>query len=354
MALLQPTTLPRRQAVGSRPPLRLVTADDAGFAARAASTSNPPVSRLSRATVEPSPTSDEGATASIIIPAHQEETNIARLLEALTASPDFSLWRVVVVVNGSTDATRSIAQRYVGVTGAELARASKIAALNEGDRIAGDLFPRLYVDADVTVAPGTIEGLIRALDTDAPAVASPPSRVAVSASSWAVRAFYRALDIHPVVGAWRRESMGWRRIYGANAAARARFGRWPDLLNDDGFFESIFAPDEKSITLEGMVSSNAPTTLRGEFRRQMRIERGNRQLDDFFASSSLPRHRWRAGARRPSRASRLAERTGTWLRVTRRHEFWRGAASGLVVRALVMRVVRWRLRHRRAATIEWS
>ena len=293
-------------------------------------------------------------TAALIIPAHNEEANIASLLECISSSPDFGSWRVIVVVNGSTDATFSIARRYDGVIAVEIDEASKIAALNVGDRLAGEVFPRLYVDADVTFTAGTIEGLIAALRTDDAAVASPPSTVDTSASTWMVRAFYRALSLHPVVGAWRRESMGWRRIYGANAAARSRFAHWPALWNDDGFFESIFAPHEKNITEAGMVSSGAPRTLRGEIRRQLRIHRGNQQLDAFFEDSQMTRHRWRAEHHPLPLVTRLTKRAMTWTRLPLSSDFWRGGALGMIVRALVMRIVRLRLRLLSTSEIAWG
>ena len=292
--------------------------------------------------------------ASIVIPAHNEEDHIGGLLESLASSRLFARLRVVVVVNGSTDQTYEIARRHAGVDVVRVAAASKIAALNEGDRRAGDVYPRLYVDADVQLAPGTIESMIEVLQGDSPLVASPPSRVVTSGCSYGVRAFYRALEIHPVVAPWRRESMSWRRIYGANAAARARFGAWPTLLNDDGYFEALFAPSERVITSGGMVTASAPLTLSEEYRRQRRIARGNEEIRHYFASSGLTRHVWRQSVADGAVITRARRRLAAWLRPPLTRQFWRGGASGLVVRALMVRAVRIELRWRRPATVSWS
>src|SRR3954454_6965386 len=112
---------------------------------------------------------------SIVIPAHNENSVIARTLKPWVdgrGSEDIS---VVVVCNGCTDETASNARRFgatVRVIESEIA--SKTHALNLGDH-ASSTFPRIYVDADIVITLDAILALARRLDRgDVLAVAPTP------------------------------------------------------------------------------------------------------------------------------------------------------------------------------------
>ena len=89
------------------------------------------------------------AAFSVVIPAHNEEDTVVRLLTRLNDLGSSA--EVVVVCNGCTDGTadraREIAPRAQVV---EITEASKTAALRRGDEIARTM-PRLYLDADVVI-----------------------------------------------------------------------------------------------------------------------------------------------------------------------------------------------------------
>ena len=87
---------------------------------------------------------------SVVIPAHDEERVLPRLLASL-ADPRLE---VIVVANGCRDATADIA-RTAGVRVVELAEGSKVAALDAGDE-AATLFPRAYLDADIQILAKTL------------------------------------------------------------------------------------------------------------------------------------------------------------------------------------------------------
>ncbi len=93
------------------------------------------------------------ATASIVIPAHDEGALIASTLRGVLADALPGEFEIVVAANGCTDDTVAQASSVPGVTVVETAIASKIAGLNLGDK-AATAFPRIYLDAD-----GQIEGL---------------------------------------------------------------------------------------------------------------------------------------------------------------------------------------------------
>src|SRR3954452_8210976 len=111
--------------------------------------------------------------ASIVIPAHDEAAVIGRLLTALTTGAEPGELAIVVACNGCTDDTAAIAATFPGVTVVDLPEPSKTAALNAGDDAAGDVFPRLYVDADILVDLAAVRAVADVLDTDVPRAAAP-------------------------------------------------------------------------------------------------------------------------------------------------------------------------------------
>src|SRR4029453_18220962 len=132
------------------------------------------------------------ARMSVVIPAHDEEAVIGRLLDGLVGDAHSDELEIVVVANGCTDATVEVARSYGGpVSVVEVEQASKIAALEAGDQEAVT-FPRAYVDADVVIDVPTLLALADALDRPSgPLVASPRLDVDAASASWPVRAHYR-------------------------------------------------------------------------------------------------------------------------------------------------------------------
>src|ERR1017187_9023596 len=100
---------------------------------------------------------------SIVIPAFNERSVIARTLKAMTDGANPGELDVIVVCNGCTDDTATIARgfgRPVRVIETKLG--SKPHALNLGDQ-AAVTFPRIYADADVVISINTIRGLANRL-----------------------------------------------------------------------------------------------------------------------------------------------------------------------------------------------
>src|SRR5258708_29449590 len=96
---------------------------------------------------------------SVIIPAHNESSVIARTLEAMTVGADLREIDVIVVCNGCSDDTAAVARRFAPrIRVIETAVASKSNAMNLGDQAAYG-FPRIYVDADVVLTVEAIRTL---------------------------------------------------------------------------------------------------------------------------------------------------------------------------------------------------
>ncbi|WP_162616478.1 glycosyltransferase [Xylanimonas allomyrinae] len=208
--------------------------------------------------------------ASVVIPAHDEAAVLPGLLAPLTSA---GLFEVVVVANGCTDATAAVA-RAAGARVVEIAAPSKTAALNAGDA-AARAFPRVYLDADVAVGPTALLALADALRArPGPVVGAPTLRVDTAGASWAVRQHYRVWALSD----YRRAGHVGSGIYAVNAAGRARWGQFPDVVADDRFVQQLFAPAERVTLPDHVFAVRSPRTMRAFWRRATRIHRGNQEL----------------------------------------------------------------------------
>ncbi len=94
----------------------------------------------------------------VIIPAHNEESEIARCLSALRPAERPAELQVVVICNGCSDATAAVANSFENVSVIETGASSKTAALNLGDRAARS-YPRVYLDADIELPREIVDEL---------------------------------------------------------------------------------------------------------------------------------------------------------------------------------------------------
>ncbi|SFD71699.1 Glycosyltransferase involved in cell wall bisynthesis [Roseivivax sediminis] len=184
----------------------------------------------------------------VILPASNEARLIGACLDALVASsavPGGA--EIVVIANGCRDDTAGRARAYAGVFAArgwrleviERADGGKLAALNAGDSAATAPI-RVYLDADVTVAPDLLPALAEALDTPAPRYAS--GTLAITAPrNWASRAYARIWAQVPFMST----DVPGCGLFAVNAAGRARWGAFPDIISDDTFVRLNFAPAER-------------------------------------------------------------------------------------------------------------
>jgi cellulose synthase/poly-beta-1,6-N-acetylglucosamine synthase-like glycosyltransferase len=104
---------------------------------------------------------------SIIVPAYNEEQVVGRCVESILAS-DYGRREVILVDDGSQDATLQIMRRYgdePGVTVVSKPNGGKASALNVGlERAIGEVL--FFVDADGVFAPQTIEDMLEGFETE--------------------------------------------------------------------------------------------------------------------------------------------------------------------------------------------
>jgi len=186
---------------------------------------------------------------SIIIPARNESSVIARTLTALTEGAASNESDVIVVCNGCDDDTAKIARSFGSpVRVIETATGSKTLALNLGDQ-AARTFPRIYMDADVVVPIATIRALRERLGRGDVLAVAPTPKFELRDCSWAVRAFHHIRSKLPS----SKDGIGGSGVYALSEAGRRRFGEFPNLTADDGYVRIQFKPEERE-TLSNAVS----------------------------------------------------------------------------------------------------
>jgi hypothetical protein len=220
----------------------------------------------------------QAAVTSVVIAAHNEAAVIGRCLDSLLADAQPGEFEVIVAANGCTDATAEIAAARTGVRVVNLPAPGKVAALNAGDELATG-FPRIYLDADIVLPTSGVRALRDALaaaqSAGGPVLAAAPRReVDVSRSPMLVRGYYA---INTRLPAFQGALFG-RGVAALSAAGRARFGRFPDVLADDLFLDSLFTPEQKLQVDAVAARVAAPRSTRDLLRRLVRVRRGNARL----------------------------------------------------------------------------
>ncbi|MDQ0368861.1 glycosyltransferase family 2 protein [Catenuloplanes indicus] len=258
----------------------------------------------------------------MVIPAHNEAAMLDRCLDRVTG-PGV---QVIVVPNGCTDDTATIARRRGDVHVIELAEGSKTAALNAGDRAATG-FPRIYVDGDVVLTPGAVHRLAEALRRTGAPVAIPRRDLDLTGRPLAVRAYYAIHNRLPAV----RTGLFGRGVIALSATGRSRFTEFPAVTADDLFLDSLFRADERVLVDEAAAEVATPRRTADLLRRLRRVRSGNAALR---ASS--------AGTRQSDRWS--------WLRDVVLREPWLAPAGVIYLGLTVLAAIQ----ARRAPGTTWE
>jgi glycosyltransferase involved in cell wall biosynthesis len=206
---------------------------------------------------------------SVVIAAHNEAAVIGRCLDALLADARPGEFDVTVVANGCADDTAAVAASRRGVRVIELATTGKVAALNAGDDAAVG-FPRVYVDADIVLATEALRSLANALGNDVHA-ATVDRQLDLTRRPVPVRAYFAIHGRLPVF----RDGLFGRGVIALSEAGRARFERFPDLVADDLFLDSLFSRAEKRHVTSFAARVATPRRTRDLVRRLVRVRGGN-------------------------------------------------------------------------------
>ena len=220
--------------------------------------------------VESQPEMNEYAI-SIIIPAHNEEAVIARLLSSLSDRRDND--EVIVVCDGCSDRTAEIARSFARVTVMEQLHSGKPSALNTGD-LRATRFPRFFVDADIVVTATALHEVAIRM-TEGVEAGAPRCHVNASGSSWAVRKFYEVWTKLP----YFNDHMIGSGIVGVSSPGRARFSEFPSVINDDECIRRLFSTEERVGWTASSFTVTAPAGVGPLIRIKTRARLGIMQLN---------------------------------------------------------------------------
>jgi hypothetical protein len=225
-------------------------------------------------------------TASIVIPAHNEESVIGGLLASILSDAEPGEFAVYVACNGCTDRTAAVAAGFPGVTVLEIPVASKAAALNAGDEAAGPFLPRLYLPAAAGPTTDAVRAAAVALTVDRALAAAPRLRVRTEGRPYLVRGYYDIWIRRP----WVTDKLVGSGFYGVSKRGRERFDRFPDILNDDAFVRSLF-PENDRVTADAEFTIEAPRSTAALIRAKTRVRSGNTQFAAWQAAPPAPKAR---------------------------------------------------------------
>ncbi|MDO5704825.1 MAG: glycosyltransferase, partial [Paracoccus sp. (in: a-proteobacteria)] len=185
----------------------------------------------------------------VIIPASNEQDYIDRCLAALMAQDDAAgRVHVIVAANACRDATEDRVRAWQHKFTARnwvldllsIPQPGKVNALNRAEAVADSDAPRVFLDADVICEPALMGQLRAALATGQPRYATGTLEVA-QAQTGVTRRYARIWTELPFV---KGGAVG-AGLFAVNAAGRARWGAFPEIISDDTFVRLHFAPDER-------------------------------------------------------------------------------------------------------------
>ena len=210
----------------------------------------------------------------ILIPAHNEASVIARTLKSIFSGNNKEEFKVIVVCNACTDETASVVAEFCDVALIETDKASKVNALNLGDEKVDDGDIRVYMDADIVMTSSGIVTMVTTLNDENLLAVSPNVKMEYSESSWLVRAYY---DIWLQLPYVKKGFMGGG-VYALSAEGRKRFDRFPDVISDDGFIRSLFDASEVKRVNNVYSLVYAPKTFLGLIKIKTRSRFGQYDL----------------------------------------------------------------------------
>ena len=219
---------------------------------------------------------------SVVIPAHNEGAVIARCLQRLTEGEGADQLRITVVCNGCSDDTAERAASFKGVNVVEISVASKIAALNAGDKHV-DTYPVAYVDADVAVSAKDIVNAASQLGASVHVVA-PKILMDLSSSSLLVKAFYAVWLKLPYFADQHMVGSG---IYILSEVGRKRFEQFPNIISDDGYVRSLFSNSERVTAQNSVFTVFAPKNVGSLIKIKTRARLGNMQVVQRYPNTQL-------------------------------------------------------------------
>ncbi|HEY8750994.1 MAG TPA: glycosyltransferase family 2 protein [Tepidisphaeraceae bacterium] len=221
------------------------------------------------------------ACLSVIVPAHNESALLPRCLNSLLAQDTADVMRVIVIDNGSHDATADIARQWVPrfadagheMLVLQLPQGNKSAALNAGDAAAVGAC-RIYLDADVELSPGCVSKVAAAMSDGTGIEMCSPRMCIAPARAWVTRRYARVWTALP----WVNDDVIGGGFYAVSAAGRRRWKHFPDVLAEDVFVQAQFRKHERRVLRSEHFLVRLPDGWTDLLRLRTRWLSGNRQI----------------------------------------------------------------------------
>lgn len=227
---------------------------------------------------------------SVIIPAHNEEADIARTLRAVLVDQVPEL-EIVVVVNASTDRTAEIARSIdPRIRVIETGIPGKTNALNLGEESLKS-FPRIYLDADIELKPGSVRRLVEAGEGRHPIVSPRPS-FDLTGCTPGIRLYMHACRYNHYFGRGAPNGSG---CFVLTEEGRSRWGVFPNLVADDGFVHGHFSAEESLTIEEAVAIVGPPHDLDSLLKVRARVRRGTFELERLHPDLMANHHSQAAG-----------------------------------------------------------
>jgi len=214
------------------------------------------------------------APFTVIIPARNEAVALGRTAIRLKQALKGHEAQVIYVLNATTDNSAAVIAQVFGdaVQIIMVPTPGKTVALNAGDAAAGPGI-RVYLDADVTVAPDLFEKLLEPLTAGTADLVAPRIVVDLDQAGPAAKRIGRVWADQ----LWRREDAFMNCVVFSSNGQRAR-GSWPDVLADDDWARDQIDPARRLIVQDAYVRITAPLSLKGWLIIRARWIRGRRAL----------------------------------------------------------------------------
>jgi glycosyltransferase involved in cell wall biosynthesis len=182
---------------------------------------------------------DRSPSASVIIPAYNEASGIARCLTALLRDARPGEFEVIVVCNGCTDDTAQIARGFgKAVRVLELTEGNKTLALNAGNA-AARAHPRLYLDGDLELSTRDARALLAAARDGRWLAAVGRMQLDLNGASLLLRHYYAVWALN---GYLSRGKFGG--AYALSKEGVELAGVLPRVINDDEYVRRKIPADK--------------------------------------------------------------------------------------------------------------
>ena len=215
---------------------------------------------------------------SIIIPAHNEERTIIRLLNAIVDCQNQKLAEIIIICNGCTDKTYEVVkENFPNIRCERMVEASKTKALNRGDEVA-QYFPRIYLDADIEVSADTLIEISERIKKNNLLLSAPTMITSLSGCSLIVKLFYSVwLNIAQVKNSYIGCGM-----FALSKKGRERFAEFPEIISDDYYVCLQFEESERTVFKDLFFIHKAPKNLKSLLNVRVRVVAGNFQLQNLY------------------------------------------------------------------------